>query len=193
MVLGDYQDIRSLVYPQFGTQEYSDEEIAKSISYIHEPQTVRGKKIAEAIEMAARKYKDKIAPCEVTAYEDDEILVKIVEREEGKKLIGPAGFNEVYVKDGNISSDPNSKGVATGLNYMDGISAAIASKIELDLSNNKTNSSYRVRLVRSLPDINLKLPQGLEDYLTGNHKEFKVGGPVFVTVNYSRKEKTKSI
>jgi len=189
MVLEDYKDIRELVYPQFSMHEYSDEKIAKSISYIREPQTARGKKIAEAIERITRKFKDEVAPCEFTVYEDEKVLVKVVEREEGKRLIGPAGFNEIYVKDGNIGSDPQWEGISTGLNYMRGISTAIAWKIEESLSKNEAFSSYRVRLVRSLPDVNLTLPQGLENYLTGNYKEFKIGGPVFVTVEYLKKEK----
>lgn len=189
MVLGNHKDIRELVYPQFSVQEYSDEEIAKSISYIHEPQTERGKKIAEAIEMTARKHKDEIAPCEFIAYEDDQVLVKVVEREEGKRLIGPAGFNEVHVKDGNINSDLRLQGVSTGLNYMKGISTAIAHQIEENFSKNEAHSSHKVKLVRSLPDINLKLPHSLEDYLTGNYKKFNVRGPVFITVDYLQKQK----
>jgi len=187
MVLKDYEDICELVYPQFGTQEFSDERIAESLSHVNEPQTERGEKIAEAIERTARKHKDKIAPCEFVAYEDDQVLVKIVEREEGKRLIGPAAFNEIYVKDGNIYSDVQPQVGHAKFNYMKGISREFAHNIEKDIAKNEATSTYNVKLVRSLPDINLKLPQGIEDYLTGNHKQFLIGGPIFITVEYLRK------
>lgn len=187
MVLENHKDIRTLVHPQFSLQEYTDEEIARSISYIYEPQTEIGKKIADAIETTAKQYKDEKAPCEFIAYEDDHMLIKIIEKEEGKRLIGPAGFNGVYVKDMNIISNPQSGGIDTKKNYMRGIAKRIALNIEKDIFDNKNNSSYNTKIVKGLPDINLRLPKDIQDFLTGNHKEFIIRGPIFITVEYVHK------
>jgi O-phosphoseryl-tRNA(Cys) synthetase len=70
---------------------------------------------------------------------------------------------------------------------MKGISREMAHQIEGDISRSENYSVYRVRLVKSLPDINLKLPKDLEDHLTGNYKKFIIGGPVFVTVECFKK------
>ena len=188
MVLQDYDDIRELVYPQFGISEYSDEEIARSITYIHEPQTEKGKKIAESIKKIATKYKNETAPCEFIAYEDDQILVKIIEREKGKKLIGPAGFNEIYVKDGNIYTNTQPQETYTGIDHMRSIAYGISHKIEEDILRNKDYSIYKIKMARSLPDINLKIPENLQDHLTGEHKKIIVGGPIFITVEYLKKK-----
>ena len=130
MLIYEVDDVRKLAYPQFTVVEYSDEEIAKSIRYIASPQTARGQGIARAIEEIARKHKDEVAPCEFLAWKDESIEVKVFEKEAGKRLIGPAGFNEICVANGAIYSDIVPSGVYTGINYLRAIAMGAAAAIE---------------------------------------------------------------
>jgi O-phosphoseryl-tRNA synthetase len=178
MLLYEIDDVRKLAYPQFSVAEYPDEEIAKSITYIAGPKTARGKRIAKAIEETARKHKDEIAPCEFLAWEDDSIQVKIIEKETGKRLIGPAGFNEICVANGAIYSDIVPSGVYTGINYMRAIAMGAAALIE----NSSDSLNYQVKTVKHLSDINLQIPQTVREYMEGQHKKIGVRGAVFVAV-----------
>ena len=89
MIIDEATDIRKLSFPQFSIAEFADDEIAKSLSYIEEPQTERGKAIAKAIEDTARTHKDDVTPADVEAYADDKVRVTIVKEEADKKLSAP--------------------------------------------------------------------------------------------------------
>lgn len=178
MILYELDDVRKLAYPQFSVVPYTDEEIAKSITGIASPRTARGKKIAQAIEESARKYKDEIAPCEFLAWKDKSIEVKVVETEAGKKLIGPAGFNEICVADGTIYSDTIPSGVYTGINYMRAIAMGVAAAIE----NSHGELTYQVKTIKHLSDLNLQIPEGVRQYIQGRQKRIGIGGAVFVTI-----------
>jgi O-phosphoseryl-tRNA synthetase len=188
MLLYDANDVRKLAYPQFSVVEYSDEEIAQSISYINAPKTARGMEIAKAIEETARKYRGEIAPCEFVAWEDDSIEVKLVEKEPGKKLIGPAGFNEICVANGTIYSDLTPSGIHTGINYMRAIAMGAAAAIE----DGKEDLTYSVKMIRHLSDLNLQIPEAVRRYIEGQRKKIGVGGPVFVTIHMRKKAKQRS-
>jgi len=178
MILYEVDDIRKLAYPQFSIAEYSDEDIAKSITYIVSPKTAKGKNIARAIEETARKHKDEIAPCDFLAWKDNSMQVKVVEVETGKRLIGPAGLNEICVADGSIYSDITPSGVYTGVNYMRAIAMGAAALIE---SCNE-NSTYQVKIIKHLSDLNLQIPEAIRQYIEGQQKKIGVGGAVFVTI-----------
>jgi O-phosphoseryl-tRNA synthetase len=178
MLLYGIDDVRKLAYPQFAVVEYSDEEIAQSISYIVGPKTARGQKIAGAIEETARKHKDEIAPCEFLAWQDKSIEVKVVEKEAGKRLIGPAGFNEICIADGSIYSDVVPSGVHTGINYMHAIAMGAAAAIE----NSNDNLIYQVKGIRHLSDLNLQIPEAVREHIEGQQKKIGVAGAVFVTI-----------
>jgi len=178
MLIYEIDDVRRLAYPQFSVTEYSDEEIAKSITYIANPKTVRGQKIARAIEETARRHKDEIAPCEFLAWKDKSIEVKVVEKEAGKRLIGPAGFNEICVANGTIYSDIVPSGVHTGINYMHAIAMGAAAAIE----SSNDNLTYQVKGIRHLSDLNLQIPEAVRRHIEGQQKKIGVGGAVFVTI-----------
>jgi O-phosphoseryl-tRNA synthetase len=178
MILYKIGDIRKLVFPQFSIAEYSDEEIAISITYVASPKTAKGKKIAKAIEETARKYKDEIAPCEFLAWEDDSIQVKVTEKESDKRLIGPAGFNEICVANGSIYSDIAPSGVHTGINYMRAIAMGAAASIE----DSNTDLIYQVKTIKHLSDLNLQIPEAVREYIEGQQNRIGVGGAVFVTI-----------
>ncbi len=180
MLIYEIDDVRRLAYPQFSVTEYSDEEIAKSITYIANPKTVRGQKIARAIEETARRHKDEIAPCEFLAWKDKSIEVKVVEKEAGKRLIGPAGFNEICVANGTIYSDIVPSGVHTGINYMHAIAMGAAAAIESPHAIR--DLSYQVKGIRRLSDLNLQIPEAVRQHIEGQQKKIRVGGAVFVTI-----------
>ena len=178
MLIYEIDDVRRLAYPQFSVTEYSDEEIAKSITYIASPKTARGQKIARAIEETARRHKDEIAPCEFLAWRDKSIEVKIVEKEAGKRLIGPAGFNEICVANGTIYSDIMPSGVHTGINYIHAIAMGAAAAIE----SSHNNLTYQVKGIRHLSDLNLQIPESVRQHIEGQQKKIGIGGAVFVTI-----------
>jgi O-phosphoseryl-tRNA synthetase len=178
MILYGIDDMRKVAYPQFSLAQYNDEDMARSITYIASPKTAKGRKIAKAIEEMAQKYKDEIAPCEFPVWEDDFVQVKVVETEAGKKLIGPAGFNEICVADGAIYSDIILSGVYTGINYMRAIAMGAAASIE----SSHGNLTYQVKTIKHLSDLNLQIPEAVQEYIEGQQKKIGVGGAVFVTI-----------
>jgi len=178
MLIYEIDDMRKLAYPQFAVVEYSDEEIAKSISYIASPQTARGQGIASAIEETARKHKDEIAPCEFLAWKDESIEVKVFEKEAGKRLIGPAGFNEICVANGSIYSDAVPSGTYTGINYMRAIAMGAAAAIE----SSSDDLTCQVKGIRHLSDLNLQIPEAVRQHIEGQNKKIAVGGAVFAAI-----------
>jgi O-phosphoseryl-tRNA synthetase len=178
MLIYEIDDVRKLAYPQFSVTEYSDEEIAQSISYIASPKTARGQKIARAIEETTRRHKDEIAPCEFPAWKDKSIEVKVIETEAGKRLIGPAGFNEICVANGSIYSDVIPSGIHTGINYMHAIAMGAAAAIE----RSNDNLTYQVKGIRHLSDLNLQIPEAVREHIEGQQKKIGVAGAVFVTI-----------
>ena len=182
MLIYEVDDVRKLAYPQFTVVEYSDEEIAKSIRYIASPQTARGQGIARAIEEIARKHKDEVAPCEFLAWKDESIEVKVFEKEAGKRLIGPAGFNEICVANGAIYSDIVPSGVYTGINYLRAIAMGAAAAIE-DSINDLT---CQVKGIKHLSDLNLEIPEAVRQHIEGQQRKIKVGGAVFVAIEAKR-------
>ena len=178
MLIYETDDIRKLAYPQFTVVEYSDEEIAKSISYMASPQTALGQGIARAIEETARRHKDETAPCEFLAWKDESIEVKVFEKEAGKRLIGPAGFNEICVADGAIYSDVVPSGTYTGINYMRAIAMGAAAAIE----SSNDNLTYQVKGIKHLSDLNLEIPEAVRQHIEGQNKKIAVGGAVFVAI-----------
>jgi O-phosphoseryl-tRNA synthetase len=182
MLVYGVDDMRKLAYPQFSVTEYFDDEIAKSITYIANPKTARGQKIARAIEETARKHKDEIAPCEFLAWKDKSIEVKVVEKEAGKRLIGPAGFNEICVANGTVYSDVVPSGVQTGINYMRAIAMAAAAIIE----SSNDNLTYEVKGIRHLSDLNLQIPEAVRQHIEGQQKKIGVSGAVFVTIKVKK-------
>ena len=178
MLFYESDDIRRFVFPQFSNAEFTDEEIAKSVSFISEPETTRGKRIARAIEETARKNRDAIGPCSFVAWEDDSVRVTINEKEEGKRLIGPAGFNEICVTNGEIHSELTPAELYTGINYIHAIAMGAAAAIE----NSQNDVKYHVKVVKHLSDINLQMPLAIREYIEGKQRKIKVSGPVFIEI-----------
>jgi len=112
MILGGYEDIRKMVYPQiYSKKVLSDREIASMLRMNLYPVTDVGRKLMNSIISTAQEYSDVPSPCEFTVFEgefmDKTITVKIIEPEEGTKLLGPASWNRIYIYDGNIVGVPH--------------------------------------------------------------------------------------
>ncbi len=204
MVLYSYEDIRAMVYPQFyASWQMSDEEIAGMIKAVEAPLTEEGKMLAKKIVEAGEKHANDTAPCEVVVYEGKflgaEIKVKLAEKEAGKKLLGPAAFNQIYVYGGSIYGLPAGSpqeefvkqrgGVATGIRYIDAIAQLAACNIEIratDIEKGNLRGPYycstRVGMAKSLGDVNLKLEEVALRYVTTYSKSIDVRGPVFMEV-----------
>jgi O-phosphoseryl-tRNA synthetase len=200
MILTGETDIRVLVYPYlYKATEFSDEELSKMIKLEHGPSTDGGKEIAAAIVKTAKEHADEPSPCEFKAFKGEfsgrRVLVKVVEPESKTKLIGPAGFNEVYVYDGNLVGVPpkgwekdeflgkvREQGVSTGISYMDAFAALAAWEIEQAAKRGEKGAKIRVRTVKSPGDINLAVDEVTQRYITSKKKRIDVRGPVFTTV-----------
>ena len=186
MVLEGYKDIREMIFPQFYLEQNSldDNKIAKDINMIDEAKTDTGRKIVQSIVKTAYEHKDDIAPTQIIAWSgtinNKKIEVSLIEIEKDKKLIGPAAFNKIFVKDGNIINglDENA-GVATNISFIEAIANKAVEKIEKGI--NKEFESY-TGIVRSLTNINLKIPAKIKKRMETNNKKISIKGPVFVTI-----------
>ena len=194
MVLYGYSDVRELVYPQFYSEwRFSDAELASLLKINKTPHTEEGKAIARAILKLGEKHATDLGPCEVPVYSGPilgaKVDVKLVEREEGKKLLGPAALNEIYVYDASIyglgpkvGGDIRKRGVNTGLTYLHGVANLAAYEIERGVREGRERITVSVKTVKNPSDINLVLDPAAHRYLTAHSKKIDLRGPVFVTV-----------
>lgn len=196
MVMTGETDIRALVYPYlYKPTVFSDARLAGMLRLERAPESEVGKGIARAIVRVAEQRADKPSPCEFKAFEGRRVSVSVVEPERGTKLIGPAGFNTIYVYDGNFIGVPpkgweknrflntvREWGVSTGIRYMDAFAALAAHEIERAARRGRKQVKVRVRAVKLLSDINLVLDKAAQRYITDNKKRIDVRGPVFTTV-----------
>lgn len=199
MVRMGEEDVRRLVYPYlYQPPFFSDQELAGMVRLKEEPQTEEGRRIAEAILKVAREHADAPSPCEFEAYrgmvKGRRVVVKLVEPEEGTRLIGPAGFNTLYVFEGNLVGLPpagwkddgflrqvRERGVCTGITYLGALAALAARRIE-EAAEEGRPVKIRVRNVKSPSDINVVVEEVALRYLTSQRKRIDVRGPVFTTI-----------
>lgn len=193
-------DIRAIVFPHlYERAVFSDAELAEMVKVARGPKSEAGREIAAAIARAAEQHADEPSPCEFKAFEGQllgrQVVVRVVEPERDTKLIGPAGFNEVKVYDGNIIGLPprgwegdeflraaGEKGIPTGIRFIDAFAALAASEIEGAAKKKKRQVEVRVRNVKLPSDINLAVDKVAQRYITANKKRIDVRGPVFTTV-----------
>ncbi|MEW6592140.1 MAG: O-phosphoserine--tRNA ligase [Candidatus Hadarchaeota archaeon] len=194
------EDIRAVVFPHVYKQaEFSDAELVKLVKIDRRPRTEVGWKIMDRIVKEAEQHADEPSPCEFTAFEGELLgmraKVKVVEPESNTKLIGPAGFNEVYIFDGNMVGLPpkgwkddeflaevRAKGSATNIRFIDAFAALAASEIENAAEKGERQVQVRARNVKLPSDINLVIDDVGQRYITANNKRIDIRGPVFTTV-----------
>ena len=185
MVRENINDIRELYYPiDF---KFSDEEIAAGIELIKKPETKKGKKLAKIIEKEIIKNKDLIGKVKKKIY-GDKVKIYVLEPEEGKKLLGPGGLNEIYVYQGNIIAikpgdqrfkQIEKKGIRV-CSFLEAISNYFAFKAE-KLEKGK----YTMRYSDTLPSINLRLKKEIEKYITSKNKKIQINSPIFLDIKIS--------
>ncbi len=194
MVLYGFKDVREMVYPQFyGKWILTDEELSRMVNIDKVPASDKGKAIAGMIVRIGERYKDEPSPCEFQVYSGavlgKKVCIKLIEREEKTRLLGPAAFNEIFVYNNNIygippagSGDIRKGGVPCSIRYIDGIANLAAYKIEKAIEADKPLVRIRVPIVRNVADINVKLDDAARRYITTYSKKIDVRGPVFITV-----------
>jgi O-phosphoseryl-tRNA synthetase len=200
MLLGNEEDIRRLVYPQFFAElELSDAEIAKSIGFEVEPKTEEGKKVAKSLLKVAVANAEAPSPCEFLAYDGKiggkSVKVYLYEKERNSRLLGAAALNQVYVYNGNVLGVPmkgmdnveiikaaREKGTPTGITYINAITAQAAAGIEEAVHNNRGSFDLWVRLARRPSDINVKVGDKARRFIMNHKKKIGTTGPVFVGV-----------
>jgi O-phosphoseryl-tRNA synthetase len=111
MILHKQTDVREMVYPQtYGKWHLSDRELATMLRINYYPFTGEGRDLMESLLITGKENGNTPSPCEFIAFEgeflDKDIRVKIIEPEEGTKLLGPAAWNRIYIYDGNIIGVP---------------------------------------------------------------------------------------
>ncbi|MCP8322576.1 MAG: O-phosphoserine--tRNA ligase [Candidatus Methylarchaceae archaeon HK02M2] len=199
MVIFGFSDVRKLVYPQFYVKiELSDEEIASSVTIDKVPKTEEGKNIQHAIIEASEKFGDIPSPCEHTAYDGKilgrKVILKLVQSEKGKKLLGRAAFNEIVAYDGNILGIPKKdvlskkelikiardQGIKTGIRYIDSLAAAIAYDIEEAIKSGEEGFVMKRAMTSTAGDLNIKVREDALKFITSKNKRIDLRGPVFI-------------
>jgi O-phosphoseryl-tRNA synthetase len=194
MVLHGFRDLRQLIYPQFyGEWHMRDAELASLLRVNKKPLTGAGRDVARGIIKLAIKRGEEKSPCKFMAYTGEllgsKVAVKIVEKEKGTKLLGPAALNRIYVHEASIyglspktSGKVTKDGVDTGLTYLTGIANLAAQKIEASVKKGEKKISIKFRTAKTLGDINLILDKVAQRYITANSKKIDIRGPVFLTI-----------
>jgi len=189
MALEKIDDIRALYYPHTFKGEINDKEIANSITFELEPSTKEGKELAKKIEEGIRKHADDVGVVKNEIFNGKvggkDVKVSICEIEEGKKLLGPGGLNELYVYDGNIVAvkpgnpkfaEIEAKGIKV-MSFLEALSNGIAARLEKG-----ERGMITIKYVDTLPSLNLKVNKEVERCMTDNQKEVKIASPIFVDV-----------
>ena len=187
MVLNGFTDIRDMMFPQFSTPSFDDDAICECMSYIKAPNSNKFQDIAKAIQATATEYGDSPSPCRFIAFEDDDIIVEVYEHEEDKKLVGKAAFNEIYIEDGNILSQLRGGEKACRCSYLEGAANEIASMMEETYEKGDSEGDFRIKMAKTLGDVNLQMPLKVREYMEGAHKKTMVKGPIFLSACFRRK------
>jgi len=179
-------DIRKLVYPYLYTEvEFSDTEIAQNVQINKKPQA--GNFLIGRIAQAAQTHANAPSPCQVSVYEGEflgkRIVVKMVEREEGKKLLGAAAFNPIVVKDSSIIGAMPGRipegSVRTEYTYMDGIANLVVHGIERAIEEGEGQLKIRIGIVKRLSDANFAISESVRRYIESKNAKIDIRGPVF--------------
>jgi len=201
MIKTGIEDIRKLVYPHLYVKaEYTDEQLAGMVEVDQTPLTRQGEKLVKAIVQTTIRNANQPSPCQFLSYKgkflDRNVEVYVYESDIGKKLIGPAALNTVYVYDGNVLGVPKEglenakivkmareKGVSTGIRYLDAIAALAVASIEKNISAGKVGEvDLRVRIAKLPSDVNVSVQAAGVACITSKNKKIVVKGPVFVGI-----------
>jgi len=194
MIKENFADVREVMFPQFYQSiDLTDADIAKAIEIDKRPQTDEGRKLSELIQKTALKHGNEKSPCSYDVFEGKfggkNIKIRIFEKEEGTMLLGPAGWNEVYVYNGGVYGIPPSgfkdkakeimeKGVKTDITYLRAMADYFAVGVEEAAKAGKPYN-HQFKMAKSAPDINIKIADHALQFIQSKNKELMLKGPLF--------------
>ncbi|MFO8050635.1 MAG: hypothetical protein R6V01_02920 [Thermoplasmatota archaeon] len=214
-----YPDIRELLFPQFfSAWKITDEDMKGHIRYARRPQTDFGKEIASAIHKAYRENAANEGLSKLTAWKGElmesdygrflvsgekagelnmkgrpaEVILK--EAVKGAGLCGPAAFNQIWIKDGDILAIPpdmartvkEEGGTRTNKTFVKAFSRYAAWKIEKNLERGHTGK--KIEKIKGLEAINLKLNSKALFYVLSRKKRIDIQGPIYLKFQFRTKE-----
>ncbi len=200
MIFEKVSDIRALVYPQFYEEVYfTDEEIIKMLGPEKEPQTTIGKEIEKKLLEMAKLNKDKLGPSTLVAFkgkgENFIIEASLYNWDEGKPLLSFAAMNKIFVYNGNIYGLPEDaqglegelseafkKGIFTDYTFLDLIIKGAVAEIEGAINRKEEEIDLKYKMIKRPSQINLKIPENIQSFITGKYKRIKIGGPIFAGI-----------
>lgn len=196
LVLNNKKDVRELVYPHFYSHtEMNDQEIAEKINIEKTPKTSEGQLLAKDIYEKALKNKEAETPCEINVFSGKllgkNVSIKLFKDEAGKKLLGPATLNKIFVYNGEIIAfDPEKfiklkevaeKGIKIDFDFLEAISNLFAYEIEEKIKEGVEFEKI-VEMVKSYHDVNVSIPEKVVAFISSKNKKIDFRGPVFLGV-----------
>jgi O-phosphoseryl-tRNA synthetase len=204
-ILFKTDDIRLLVYPYLEKEKIlTDEEIANQIDLFKQPKSEEGARLINQLVEIALRNKKKIGPVEILIYEDKlmnkPVKIWIYNWDKGKPLLSYAAENEIFVYNGEIFGLPAKvtfdstkntnlikkfkeiyeNGVNTRLKYIDMIFTGFIADLEDYIINKKSQFlDKRFRIITSASQLNLHIPEDINQYLQANNKKINIYGPLF--------------
>jgi len=198
-------DVRELLYPQFYRAiSFTDKELAEQITIERKPKTDEGKALACRIFEVARKNASANSPCKYPAYEgrfmEKDIIVSVIEKEEGTKLLGPAALNNIYAYQGGIYglpedmsalkkdlSDAKEKGFPASFGFLDALSNQFACDIENAIKEGKSAGIFASKMAKTPGEINISITDSARRFIGGKNQPIALKGPVFMSVEFMLK------
>ncbi len=192
MIQTEEKDIRKLVYPYFYSDlDFTDGEIAGKLSYDDIPRAKELLEIGSKVQQIAWENRDKTAPVDILAWKgvfnNSQIKITLYEHDTDAQLLGAGARNSIWVKDGQIKAAGEGStlegGINTELTVLEGLILQALKTLETQLpaSENKT-LDIRTRWVKRPAEINLHVPDLLQNYFDSKKKGIKIQGPVFLGI-----------
>ncbi|HME56600.1 MAG TPA: O-phosphoserine--tRNA ligase [Candidatus Lokiarchaeia archaeon] len=186
-------DIRHLAYPYFyAPTSFTDKEMLPFIRIANKPSTEAGQELVTRIIDAIKEHGSDSSPCEISVgvfdMESVPIDITLWQNEAGVKLAGKAIYNEIVIKDGEITcyessaSDPPDGAEITGIKFVDGIANEIAWQVEQLARSDDAERTCQYKLVKKASDINVIIDPAVMRFVTDKQRKVKINGPAFVNV-----------
>ncbi|MEW6103920.1 MAG: O-phosphoserine--tRNA ligase [bacterium] len=191
-ILNNESDLRKLLFFQFYKPSFTDKEIAEKLGCEESPSY--GAQISSIIFRKINEAKDNLGPSEVLCYQGRflgrDIKVSAYNWDSGKPLVSYAGFNEIWVNNGEIfglpkggsfkgAEDVYKNGINTGFIFLKLITDGFVARMEKEFKKGKTELDVKFKIAEHPSDINLSIPKDIMDYITSNNKRVITKGPLF--------------
>jgi O-phosphoseryl-tRNA synthetase len=142
------------------------------------------------------KEKDRDTPYTFTAFKGKfnkkQIALDVFKDEAGKKLLGPAGLNRIFVHDGGIvafapeklDAKVREKAVDTGLDFLAAMCAFVAAKAEDAVESGEKEFEYVFEIAKGPSDVNIAIPEHVNRFITSRNRKIDFRGPIFFGVRF---------